>query len=418
VSAGATGAGARAGATGVTGSAAADGPGDGAGATGADRAAEAGLGSGAGDSTRSVHAGRPAARAYEPSLPGPVFVSHFHLPGEPAGPYTYGRHGNPTWDLLERAISELEAPGDPAAATITFASGMGAVTGVLLSQVRAGQTVVLPSDCYNAIRSLRPRLESYGVQVRLAPTAGDAQLDALEGARLLWLETPSNPELDVCDIRRLADAAHAAGALVAVDNSLATPLGQRPLDLGADFVVASGTKALTGHGDLLLGYVTTRDADLAAQVRDWRKTIGAIPGPMEAWLAHRSLATLALRVDRQAGNALALARALQERPDVTGVRHPGLPDDPSYPIASAQMRRFGSVVSFVLADQAHAERFLSALRLTSEATSFGSVQCTAERRARWGGDAVPPGFIRFSVGVEDPDDIVADVLGALDAAAG
>jgi cystathionine gamma-lyase len=371
-----------------------------------------------GDSTRSVHAGRPPATAYQPSLPGPVFAAHYHLPGEAAGPYTYGRDENPTWEALEQAISELEAPGDPAVTTLAFASGMGAIAAVLLSQVRAGQVVVLPSDSYQATRSLQERLESYGVEVRLAPTAGDAQLEALEGARLLWLESPSNPELDVCDIRRLAGAAHAAGVLVAVDNTLATPLGQRPLDLGADFSVASGTKALTGHGDLLLGYVTTRDPDLTAGVRKWRKTVGAIPGPMEAWLAHRSLATLALRVDRQATNALALADALLARPEVTGVRHPGLPTDPAHRVAAAQMRRFGSVVSFTLPDQAHAERFLAALRLTAEATSFGSVQCTAERRARWGGDAVAPGFIRFSVGVEDPDDIVADVLRALEEAAG
>lgn len=370
-----------------------------------------------GDSTRSVHAGRPEARPYEPSLPGPVFVSHYHLPGEPTGPYVYGRDDNPTWDLLEQAIAELEAPGDPDASTLSFASGMGAISAVLLSQVRSGEVVVLPSDCYQTTRALVERLESYGVQVRMAPTAGDAQLPLLEGARLVWLESPSNPELDVCDIRRLADAAHAAGALVAVDNTLATPLGQRPLALGADFSVASGTKALNGHGDLLMGYVTTRNAELADSVRKWRKTVGAIPGPMETWLAHRSLATLALRVDRQADNALALARALLERPEVTGVRHPGLPTDPSHEVAVTQMRRFGSVVSFTLPDREHAERFLGALRMTSEATSFGSVQCTAERRARWGGDAVAPGFIRFSVGVEDADDIVADVVRALDEAA-
>lgn len=371
----------------------------------------------AGDSTRTVHAGRPPARAYEPSLPGPVFVSHFHLPGEAAGPFVYGRDGNPTWEHLERAVCELEAPGDEAVTTSVFASGMAAVSAVLLSQVRAGQTVLLPSDCYQTTRALRQRLESYGVAVRFAPTAGDAQLAALEGVSLVWVETPSNPGLDVCDIRRIADAAHAAGALVAVDNTLATPLGQRPLALGADFSVASGTKALTGHGDLLLGYVAARDPELAAGVRYWRKTVGAIPGPMEAWLAHRSLATMALRVDRQASNAVALATALARRPEVSGLRHPGMPGDPAHELAARQMRRFGSVVSFTLPDQAHAERFLAALRMTSEATSFGSVQSTAERRGRWGGDDVPAGFVRFSVGVEDPEDIVADVLRALDEAA-
>ncbi|WP_269855432.1 cystathionine gamma-lyase [Streptomyces sp. RPT161] len=370
---------------------------------------------GTGDGTRSVHAGRPPAEPYAPSLPGPTFAAHYHLPGEAVGPYTYGRDDNPTWSRLEEAICGLESPEAPAE-TVAFASGMAAVSAVLLSQVCSGDTVVLPSDCYQTTRALRQRLESYGVRVRLAPTAGDAQLDALDGARLLWIETPSNPGLDVCDIRRLADAAHSVGALVAVDNTLATPLGQRPLELGADFAVASGTKALTGHGDLLLGYVTARDPRLAASVRLWRKTVGAIPGPMEAWLAHRSLATLHLRVAQQQRNALALANALGQREEVTGLRYPGLPTDPAHQVAARQMRNFGPVVSFVLPDREHADRFLAALRLAGEATSFGSVLSTAERRARWGGDTVPEGFIRFSVGVEDTQDIVADVLQALNAA--
>ncbi|MFI1952722.1 cystathionine gamma-lyase [Streptomyces xinghaiensis] len=372
-----------------------------------------------GDGTRAVRAGLPEPVAYEPSLPGPVFAAHYHLPGEPVGPYTYGRDENPTWTRLEAAIGELESPGT-AAETVVFPSGMGAVSAVLLSQVRSGDAVVLPSDGYQALPLVRERLEAYGVEVRTAPTAGDAQLRVLDGAKLLWIETPSNPGLDVCDIRRLAGAAHAAGALVAVDNTLATPLGQRPLDLGADFSVASGTKALTGHGDVLLGYVCCRDPERAAAVRKWRKTAGAVTGPMEAWLAHRSLATLQLRVDRQAVTALALAEALRERPEVTGLRHPGLPDDPAHPVAAAQMRagRFGCVVSFTLPGRAHAERFLAALRLVDEATSFGGVRSTAERRGRWGGDAVPEGFIRFSVGVEDTDDLLADVLRALDEAAG
>ncbi|WP_030543708.1 cystathionine gamma-lyase [Streptomyces albus] len=372
-----------------------------------------------GDGTRAVRAGLPEPMAYEPSLPGPVFAAHYHLPGEPVGPYTYGRDENPTWTRLEEAIGALESPGT-AAETVAFPSGMGAVSAVLLSQVRTGDAVVLPSDGYQALPLVRERLEDYGVEVRTAPTAGDAQLGVLDGAKLLWIESPSNPGLDVCDIRRLVRAAHAAGALVAVDNTLATPLGQRPLDLGADFSVASGTKALTGHGDVLLGYVCCRDPERAATVRKWRKTAGAIVGPMEAWLAHRSLATLQLRVDRQAVTALALAEALRQRPEVTGLRHPGLPDDPAHPVAAAQMRagRFGCVVSFTLPDRAHAERFLAALRLVDEATSFGGVRSTAERRGRWGGDAVPEGFIRFSVGVEDTEDLLADVLRALDTAAG
>ncbi|MFD7439857.1 cystathionine gamma-lyase [Streptomyces sp. NPDC059909] len=380
-----------------------------------------------GDGTRAVRAGLPEARKYEPTLPGPVFAAHYHLPGEPTGPYTYGRDDNPTWTLLERAIGELEAPSGGAdgtgegpgsgVETVVFASGMAAVSAVLLSQVRAGDAVVLPDDGYQALPLVREQLEAYGVEVRTAPTGGDAQLEVLDGAALLWIETPSNPGLDVCDVRRLVDAAHAGGTLVAVDNTLATPLGQRPLELGADFAVASGTKGLTGHGDLLLGYVVCRDAALAARVRHWRKVVGAIPGPMEAWLAHRSLATLQLRSDRQCANALAVARALSGRSEVTGLRYPGLPDDPSHKVASGQMRRFGSVVSFTLPDRAHAELFLAEARLVDDATSFGSVRSSAERRGRWGGDAVPEGFIRFSAGAEDPDDLVADVLRALDAAA-
>ncbi|MFF1645061.1 cystathionine gamma-lyase [Streptomyces sp. NPDC058240] len=370
-----------------------------------------------GDGTRAVRAGLPEPAQFEPTLPGPVFAAHFHLSGEPTGPYTYGRDTNPTWTLLERAIGELEAPGEPVETTV-FASGMAAISAVLLSQARTGDVVVLPADGYQALPLVRAQLEAYGVEVRTAPTGGDAQLAVLEGAKLLWIETPSNPGLDVCDVHRLVEAAHSAGTLVAVDNTLATPLGQRPLELGADFSVASDTKGLTGHGDILLGHVTCRDPELAAGVRRWRKVVGAIPGPMEAWLAHRSLATLELRIDRQCATALTLAEALGKRPEVTGLRYPGLPTDPSYPKAVRQMRRFGSVVSFVLPDRERAERFLTELRLVDDATSFGGVRSTAERRARWGGDAVPEGFIRLSVGAESPADLVADVERALDAALG
>ncbi|MEU6193911.1 cystathionine gamma-lyase [Streptomyces sp. NPDC047061] len=367
-----------------------------------------------GEGTRAVRAGLPEPVKNEPTLPGPVFAAHFHLPGEVSGPYAYGRDENPTWTHLERAIGELEAPGEADVETLVFASGVAAVAAVLFSQLSAGDAVVLPSDGYQVLPLVRAQLEAYGIEVRTAPTAGDAQLDALDGAKLLLIETPCNPGLDVCDIRRLAEAAHARGALVAVDNTLATPLGQRPLALGADFSMASGTKQLTGHGDVLLGYVAGRDAAAMAAVRRWRKIIGAISGPMEAWLAHRSLATIQLRVDRQNATALLLAEALRERPEVTGLRYPGLSDDPAHKIASQQMRRYGSVISFTLPTRARAERFLQALRLVDDATSFGGVRSTAERRRRWGGDDVPEGFIRLSVGAEDPEDLVADVLRALD----
>ncbi|WP_432041385.1 cystathionine gamma-lyase [Streptomyces cadmiisoli] len=368
---------------------------------------------GLGDGTRAVRAGLPEPVKHEPTLPGPVFAAHFHLPGDPTGPYTYGRDENPTWTHLEQAISELEAPGRGDVETLVFASGMAAISAVAFSQLSAGDAVVLPSDGYQVLPLVRAQLEAYGIEVRTAPTGGDAQLGVLDGAKLLWIETPSNPGLDVCDVRRLVEAAHARGALVAVDNTLATPLGQRPLELGADFSVASGTKQLTGHGDILLGYVAGRDRTAMAAVRRWRKIVGAIPGPMEAWLAHRSIATLELRAERQNASALTVAEALRDWPEDLKVRYPGLPSDPSYKIASEQMHRYGCVVSFTLPTRERADRFLDALRLVDDATSFGGVRSTAERRGRWGGDAVAEGFIRLSVGAENPNDLVADVLSAL-----
>jgi cystathionine gamma-lyase len=291
---------------------------------------------------------------------------------------------------------------------------MAAVTAVLGSVLRPKDALVLPSDAYYTTRAAASGfLPAMGVEVRLAPTAGDGQRGKLNGARLLWLETPSNPGLDVCDIASLSEAARAAGALVAVDNTTATCLGQRPLGLGADFSVSADTKATTGHGDLVLGHVSVRDDALAEGLRGWRTRMGAAPGPMEVWLAHRSLATLDVRLQRQCGNALALAAFLSTRKDVRGVRYPGLPRDPAHPVASRQMRCFGPVVSFCLAGREEAEAFLGACRLVFQATSFGGVHTTAERRARWGGDDVPGGFIRMSAGCEDAEDLVEDVRQAL-----
>jgi cystathionine gamma-lyase len=294
---------------------------------------------------------------------------------------------------------------------------MAALSAVFGAVLRPGDVVVMPSDSYYTGRVLaNGYFAEMGVQVRTAPTAHNAQLAQLQGAKLLWLESPSNPGLEVCDISALTEAAHQAGTLAAVDNTTPTVLGQRPLELGADFSVASDTKALTGHSDLLLGHVATRDPLWAEHIRSWRTQIGAIPGPMEVWLAHRSLATLELRLTRQCHNALAIARFLAARSDITGLRYPGLPSDPAHPTAAKQMQHYGPVVSFVLRDQSTAELFLRACQLVYEATSFGSIHTTVERRARWGGDVIPEGFIRLSVGCEDVDDLIADLAQALDAA--
>ena len=363
--------------------------------------------------TRAVHAGHPAPTRSAPFAQGPVFASAYHLAGDPAGaPHQYARYTNPTWDAYEAALGELEG-GE----AVSFGSGIAAVHAAMAVMLRPGDALILPTDGYYATRQLAQ--EVFGpmsVEIRLAPTAGDQQGDLLEGARLLWIETPANPSLDVCDIRALCEQAHAAGALVAVDNTLATPLGQVPLALGADFSVASDTKALCGHSDLLMGHVATADPEWAERLRTWRKRTGAIPGPMETWLAHRSLGTLDVRLERMDANALAVARFLSERPDVQAVRYPGLPSDPAHALASRQMRRFGPVLTFDLGSAERASRFLAAADLIWEATSFGGLHTTGERRARWGGDDVPEGFIRLSVGCEAAADLVADLERALGAA--
>jgi cystathionine gamma-lyase len=366
--------------------------------------------------TRVVHAGQPAPVSGEPLLPGPVFAAPFHLQGEvDAAPYGYGRYGNPTYTRYEAALAELEG----GTATV-FASGMAAVSAVLIPLTRPGDIVVIPSDCYGAVRTLgSEHLASRGVDVRFVPSEQTALEEAAEGARLVWVETPTNPGLDVIDLEAVGRAARRAGALLAVDSTLATPLAQRPLELGADLSVCSDSKAMTGHGDLVLGHVAASDPELAAGVLRWRTLAGGVPGPLETWLAHRSLATLDVRLRRACANAQAVAELLDARPDVAGVRYPGLPGHPAHALAARQMDGlFGPVVSFVLADAAAARRFLDTAELVTEATSFGGVHTLAERRARWGLDAVPEGFIRLSAGIEDPADLLADLAGALDAASG
>jgi cystathionine gamma-lyase len=363
-----------------------------------------------GDGTRVVRAGLPAAGQGEPFLPGPVFAAPFHLRGDvDTSDWVYGRYGNPTWARYEEALAELEG-GE----AVLFSSGMAAATALLLTTLSPGSAVAIDQDCYRGVRLLaEAHLEPRGVEVRLA---APAELEsALQGAQLVWLESPSNPKLDVYDLAALSEAARGAGALCVVDNTTAGPLFQKALGLGADYALTSATKHLSGHADLVLGYVATRDAERAAALRDWRTKAGAVPGPFEAWLAHRSLATLALRLERASANALALAELLAARDDVSGVRYPGLPGEAGHEIARRQMSGFGTVVAFDLGARERAERFLAAAELVTEATSFGGVVTTAERRARWSADDVPEGFIRLSAGCEETADLVADVERALDA---
>jgi cystathionine gamma-lyase len=364
------------------------------------------------DATRIIRSTLSDAVPGEPLHHGPVFAAPFHVPGEVEGAaYTYARSHNPTYTALERAIAELEG----GVGARVFGSGMAACMAVFGAVLRPGDVCVLPDNSYFTARKLMQEyFAEMGVVLRFGSTAKDAQGELLDGAKLLWLETPSNPTMEVCDIAALCERAHAAGALVAVDNTTATALGQSPLALGADFSLASDSKSMTGHGDLLMGHVAVRDAELLAKIDTWRTLTGAVPGPMEAWLALRSMATLPLRLERSCENAQVIAQFLTTRAEVERVFYPGLPDHPGHQVARRQMRFFGAVLSFELRDKAAADGFLAASKLLTNATSFGSVYSSAERRARWGGDAVGEGFIRLSAGCEEIQDLVEDIAQALD----
>lgn len=336
-----------------------------------------------------------------------TMASMFHLPGDPAGFAQYGRFSNPTWDAVEKMLSHLED-----APALGFPSGMAANAAVFFALLQSGDRILLPSDGYYTTRVLTERfLTRLGVSYDTRPTA--TFLDGgFEGYRLAFLETPANPSLDICDIAAVAKAAHAAGALVVADNTTMTPYGQRPLELGADIIVAADTKAPNGHSDVLFGHVASRDADIMAAISDWRKLAGGIPGPFEAWLVHRGLETLHVRFERMCNTAEAVASRLVEHKAVKAVRFPGLADDPAHNLARAQMERFGFLIGLTLRSQEQAERFIDGCALIQPATSFGGVHTSAERRARWG-DAVEPGFVRLSIGCEPMEDLWAAIDAAL-----
>jgi len=333
----------------------------------------------------------------------------YALPGEPQGAYQYARWANPTWTALEEVLSLLED-----AETLIFPSGMAAVASVLYSHLRPGDQVLLPSDGYYTVRTAAEKfLAPFGVRLRTCPTAA-VEREPLDGFKIVWVETPSNPGLDLADLRAVAQRAHAAGALLVVDNTTMTPIGQRPLELGADVVVSSDTKGVNGHSDALFGHVASRNAEVMAGVRDWRRICGAIPGAFETWLVQRGLDTLELRFSRMCDNAQQLAERLIQHPKVRAVRYPGLTSHPAHALARSQMRRFGALIGITLADAGAAERFIDGCRYVRSATSFGGVHSSAERRARWG-EAVAEGYVRFSVGCEPPGTLWRDVERALEA---
>lgn len=363
---------------------------------------------GYGDSTRSVKAVSSAAVPGQPVSPMPVPASTFHLSAEESSDHDfYGRASNPTWRDLEAALAQLEG----AASTLVFGSGMAAITAALRALAKPGRVLVIPADGYYQVRRYAAEyLAPLGVTVREAMSS--EMVDAARDADVVLAETPANPTLDVVDLHALAAVCRGRGARLLVDNTTATPLGLQPLSLGADLVVASATKALSGHSDLLAGYVAGSQPELMAAIARERLLAGPILGVFEAWLLLRSLGSAGLRIDRQCHSAQALATMLRGHPAVRSVRYPGLAGDPAHDIACAQMRRFGGLVSFELADAAAVYALVERSDLLVASTSFGGIHTSVDRRARWG-DPVSDGFTRISLGIEDTDDLLADIARAL-----
>lgn len=362
-----------------------------------------------GDSTRSVKAAGSQHIPGQPVAPPPVPASAYHLSADESQALdSYGRSSNPTWRHLESALAALEC----AASALVFGSGMAAITSVLRVLAKPGTVIVVPADGYYQVRRYAAEyLAPLGIDVREA-TASE-MCTAAESADVVLAETPVNPTLDTVDLHRLAMVCRSRGATLVVDNTTPTPLGQQPLSFGADLVVASATKALSGHSDLIAGYVAGSHAELMAAVERERLLAGAILGPFEAWLALRSLGSAGLRYERQCHNAMAMALMLRDHPAVRSVRYPGLPGDPAHQIACAQMRHFGGLVAFELADAATVHRLVERSALVVAATSFGGIHTSVDRRARWG-DPVGDGFARMSLGIEDTDDLIADIESALE----
>ncbi|MGA5464946.1 cystathionine gamma-lyase [Mycobacterium sp. NPDC050041] len=363
---------------------------------------------GYGDSTRSVKAAGAEPVPGAPVAPPPVPAAAYHIPADEDDTLdSYGRRSNPTWRLVESALATLEG----ATHALTFGSGMAAITTALRVLATPGSTLVVPADGYYQVRRYATEhLAPRGVSVIEATCA--QMCDAAAGADVVLAETPANPTLDVVDLHRLATLCRRRGSTLVVDNTTATPLGQQPLSLGADLVVASATKALSGHHDLLAGYVAGSHPELLAAIERDRLLAGPVLGAFEAWLLLRSLGTVGLRFERQCQNAQALAMLLRSHPAVRTVRYPGLPEDPSHEVAARQMRRFGGVVSVELADADAVHGLVQRSDLLVGATSFGGIHSSVDRRARWG-DPVPDGFARISLGIEDTDDLIADIDRAL-----
>lgn len=367
--------------------------------------------------TLIVASGRPDHQR-DAAVNHPVtFTSTYHSQGvAAAGERVYARFSNPTWDPFEEVLGQLEQAAFPA---LVFSSGMAAIAAAL-QLVPDGGVLVMPSHSYNGSLSLSQELEAAGrLSIRPVDIADTAQvLAALDGADALWVESPTNPMLEVADLPTLFTAAKTAKVLSIVDNTFATPLLQRPLTLGADVVVHSVTKYLSGHSDVILGAVVTSDEALHQKIHGHRTLHGAIASPMDVFLALRGVRTLSVRLERSQSNAQILAKRLLTHPAVSGVRYPGLPSDPGHQRASELMGGYGAVIAFEAGETAaDADAAIAKFTLITGATSLGGVETLAERRARHASepDTVPENLIRLSVGIEDVEDLWRDLSNALDA---
>jgi cystathionine gamma-synthase len=370
--------------------------------------------------TRAIHAGQepdPTTGA----LTTPIYQTSTYLQdavGENKG-YDYSRASNPTRTALETCLASLEG----AEHGVAFSSGLGAAT-TLMHLINPGDRVVAVNDVYGGVyRMFAQVYERKGYLFDWVPhdeinTNLAAHLD--ERTRIVWLETPTNPMMNVVDIRAAADAAHEAGAMVVVDNTFASPYLQQPLSLGADVVLHSTTKYLGGHSDLIGGFVATSDPTVAERLYFLQKSLGAVPGPLDCWLVLRGAKTLAVRMRQHCENALAIAGYLDRHPRVEKVLYPGLPHHPGHEIASRQMRDFGGMISFLAESEEEAVSLVERTKIWKLAESLGGVESLIEIPALMthmstadSPFAAPPSLIRLSVGLESPDDLLADLEVAL-----
>jgi len=369
--------------------------------------------------TRAIHEGQepdPATGA----IITPIYQTSTYVQeavGEHKG-YDYSRVNNPTRTALQRCLASLES----AEHGIAFSSGLGAVA-TLMHLVDPGQRVVLIADVYGGVYRMTSQVyEPKGYRFDYLPAPEFANLGAHldDNTRVVWIETPSNPLLNVVDIRAAADAAHAAGAILVVDNTFATPYLQRPLELGADVVVHSTTKYLGGHSDVIGGFAATNDHTIAERLYFLQKSLGAVPGPFDCWLVLRGVKTLALRMHRHCENAMAVALWLSRAAGVEHVYYPGLPTHPGHAIAARQMRDFGGMVSFLAGSPESAAEIVTRTKLFQLAESLGGVESLIEVPARMthastasAPFAAPPSLVRLSVGIESAEDLIADLEYAL-----